>query len=40
MQVFLHYVRKEGRYSSFKLDGRKFFGQKKDEATTIKNQKV
>ena len=33
MQVFLHYVRKEGRYSSFKLDGRKFFGQKKDEAT-------
>ena len=32
MQVFLHYVRKEGRYSSFKLDGRKFFGQQKQEA--------
>ena len=32
MQVFLHYVRAKGRYTSFAMDGRKYLGQDKDEA--------
>jgi hypothetical protein len=35
MQVFLHYVRAKGRYTSFAMDGRKYFGQHKQQA--IKN---
>ena len=35
MQVFLHYVRAKGRYTSFAMDGRKYFGQQKQQA--IKN---
>ena len=32
MQVFLHYVRANGRYKSFAMDGRKYFGQEKTQA--------
>tara|TARA_R100001509_G_C4883163_1_gene220910 strand:- start:709 stop:1287 length:579 start_codon:yes stop_codon:yes gene_type:complete len=32
MQVFLHYIRTNGQYKSFALDGRKYLGQDKDEA--------
>ena len=32
MQVFLHYVRANGRFKAFAMDGRKFFGQNKSEA--------
>jgi len=32
MQVFLHYVRANGQYKSFAMDGRKYFGQLKEEA--------
>lgn len=32
MQVFLHYIRTNGQYKAFALDGRKYLGQGKDEA--------
>jgi hypothetical protein len=32
MQVFLHYVKANGRYTSFAKDGRKHFGQMKEDA--------
>ena len=32
MQVFLHYVRANGRFKAFAMDGRKFFGQTKSQA--------
>lgn len=32
MQVFLHYVRANGQYKAFAMDGRKYFGQMKEEA--------
>tara|TARA_R100001443_G_C3354906_1_gene177709 strand:- start:835 stop:1413 length:579 start_codon:yes stop_codon:yes gene_type:complete len=32
MQVFLHYVRANGRFKAFAMDGRKFFGQSKGQA--------
>ena len=32
MQVFLHYVKENGRYKAFAMDGRKHFGQSKDAA--------
>jgi len=32
MQVFLHYVRANGRYTAFVKDGRKHFGQMKEDA--------
>ena len=34
MQVFLHYVRANGKYKSFAMDGRKYFGQDKTVAMT------
>ena len=33
MQVFLHYVRKNGKYTSFAKDGRQHFGQSLHEST-------
>jgi len=32
MQIFLHYVRADGRFKAFAMDGRKFLGQSKDQA--------
>ena len=32
MQVFLHYVKANGRYTAFAKDGRKHFGQMKEDA--------
>ena len=32
MQVFLHYVKADGNYKAFAQDGRKYFGQMKEES--------